>query len=133
MRTTDDIRNDILNYFKENENEFVEVLLDLDGYNGYLGDDRWYDMNELDELTCGMSHWEVARAIHFGTFNPMDEFFKFDAYGNLVSTDYPEEDYASYYLDEYFVDAVIENANYLDLPVEVDDLLNELEELEYGA
>lgn len=127
QRTAEEIRREMLNYFTENEEDFESVLFDLDSWNGYLNDNRWYNMDELDELTCGMSHWEVARAIHFGDFNPMHDYFKFDAYGNLESTDYP--DYSDY-LDEYFIDEVIENAQHLDLPVEIMEALEELEALE---
>lgn len=41
---------DILAYYKENENAFINSVEELSDYNGYLGDDRWEDMDELSEL-----------------------------------------------------------------------------------
>lgn len=36
-------------YFEENEEIFNACIEELDSYNGYLGDDRYYPMDELDE------------------------------------------------------------------------------------
>lgn len=127
-RTIDEIRNEILDYFENNEDEFNELIEELDGYNGYLNDDRYYDMDEFDELHSGSTPWEIARAIHFGNFNPCDNYFRYNAYGNLESNDY--RDYSAY-LDDNFVDEVIENRDeFWNLPDALEELLDELEEAE---
>ena len=127
-RTIDEIRNEILDYFENNEDEFNELIEELDTWNGYLNDDHYYDMDEFDELHSGSTPWEIARAIHFGDFNPCDNYFRYNVYGNLESTDY--KDYSNY-LDDNFIDEIIDNADHLDyIPDEVQELLDELEEVE---
>lgn len=144
VRTVDEIREEIEKYFKENEEEYNTVIEDLDSYNGYLGDDRYFYMEELDELYTGTEPTEMlTRAFYgydadtwttdgsgnktYGAFNPNREYFTYNGYGNLVSTDY--KNYTDK-LDRWFIDAVIENAQYLYLPDEVAALLDELAEIE---
>ncbi len=140
-RTAEEIREAIKAYFEENEEDFIEVIEDLDSYNGYLGDDRYYNMDELDELLTGLTPSEVLARTYYGgdddtkdangtrgEFNPNRTYFYYNGYGNLCSTDY--KDY-SYKLDNYFIDEVIDNAgNLYSVPDEVQELLEELEELE---
>lgn len=140
MSRVDEIKDEILEYFKENESEFNEVIEDLDSWCGYLGDDRIYDMEELDELYYDMKPVDVLyRAFYghdddtystdsrgdreYGEFNPNRNYFYFNGYGNLVSTDF--KDYSSQ-LDMYFVEKVINEANNLNLPEEVWELIKEI-------
>lgn len=55
-------------------------------------DDFVEDMDEFDEVCEHMKPWEIARAAFYGDFRPCDDFFRFDAYGNLVSFDYWDDD-----------------------------------------
>ena len=43
MKTTEKI----IIYFKEHEELFNDCIEELDSYNGYLGDNRYYCMDEL--------------------------------------------------------------------------------------
>lgn len=45
-----DLRDALMSYFEENEDDFNDSIEELDSYNGYLGDDRYYSMDELYEL-----------------------------------------------------------------------------------
>ena len=109
----------IKEYFKENE--------ELDGYNGYLSDDRYYPMNELNELFSGESNINILqRAFYgydeetwttdssgnkeYGAFNPNRDYFRFNGYGNLVSVDY--KDYSAF-LNDYAIESMIENRRYI--------------------
>ena len=47
-RTKEAVINDIIKLFTENEELFNNCIEELDGYNGYLGDDRYYSMDELE-------------------------------------------------------------------------------------
>jgi hypothetical protein len=139
MRTNEEIREAIKAYFEANEEEFITVIEELDSYNGYLGDDRYYNMDELDEMLYGLTPSEVlARTFyggdddtkdangHRGEFNPNREYFYYNGYGNLVSTDY--KDNYNYHLDNYFVENLIENACYLyEIPAAVLELIEEIE------
>lgn len=123
--------NKILDFFNENEAAFNEVIEEMDSWNGYLGDDRYYYMDELDEIFVN----EDPRALLYrafygkdedtsGEFNPNREFFRFNGYANLVSSDF--KDYSDH-LDEYFVNNLIDLYPhlYLDNLPEVIELIEE--------
>lgn len=134
----------IIAYFEENEDTFNECIEELDAYNGYLGDDRYCSMDELNELYSGVDPIEILQRAYFGRdndtwhtdesgdkiygeFNPNREYFTFNGYGNLVSSDY--KDYSNK-LDEYFVEELLENRSYIDAidcNEELSTLFDELE------
>lgn len=141
-RTIEEIKKAILNYFEENEDDFNEVIEDLDSYNGYLGDDRYFEMWELDEFYRGEEPSEIlARAFygydgdytdengnHTEPFNPNKPYYTYNGYGNLVSAYY--KDYTAH-LDNWFVNNLIENYMHLcTLPNEIEELIEELEDLD---
>ena len=55
----------LMQYFKENEDDFNDSIEELDSYNGYLGDDRYYAMEDLDELYSGCSATELLNPVRF--------------------------------------------------------------------
>jgi hypothetical protein len=61
----------------------------------------------------------------YDSFNPNREYFTFNGYGNLVSSDY--KDY-SYLLDDYFIEALIENYESLYLDDEILEIIEGAEE-----
>ena len=65
----------------------------------------------------------------YSQFNPNREYYYYDGYGNLVSSD--DKDYSNY-LDDYFIDDLLENRSYLSLDTDVEALLDELENAEQG-
>lgn len=134
----------IIAWFEENEDTFCECIEELDSWDGYLGDDRYYDMYELDEIYHDSDPSEIlARAFygydendciidkwgekHKGNFNPNRDYFRFNGYGNLVSTDY--KDYSDH-LDSYFVDALQRNRCHIDTIDENDELSALFDELD---
>ena len=140
-RTVEEIKAAIQEYFENNEEEFNTVIEELDSYNGYLGDDRYYEMEMLDELMNGMTASEVLQRTFYGgdddtkdksgirgEFNPNRAYFYYNGYGNLCSTDY--KDYTGH-LDNYFIDDLIENAgNLYNIPEEITEMIEEIEEIE---
>lgn len=144
MGRIEELKDEILEYFEENEDEFNEVIEDLDSWCGYLGDDRYYYMEELDELYHDQPATEILYRAYYGhdefyttdshgerqyeEFNPNRTYFYFNGYGNLVSSDY--KDYTDK-LDKYFVDKIIDDASHLStLPERVKELINMMEESE---
>ena len=134
----------IIAYFEENEDTFNECIEELDSYNGYLGDDRYYSMDELNELYSGVDPIEILQRAYFGKdndtwhtdasgnkiygeFNPNRDYFTFNGYGNLVSSDY--KDY-KHKLDEYFVEELLENRSYIDAIENDEELTALFDELE---
>lgn len=131
--------NAIIEYFEQNEDAFDACVEDLDAYNGFLGDDRYYSMDELDDLYSGESASEILFRAFYGhdddtwtknrngekeysPFNPNRDYFYFNGYGNLVSSNY--KDYSDK-LDEYAVEQMEENRTWVDA-IECYDGLTEL-------
>lgn len=101
-RTAEEITADIIAYFENNEDVFNDCMGELDGYNGYLGDDRYYSMDELDEFYRDSDPLEILRRAYYGRdddtwttdsngnktygeFNPNRDYFYYNGYGNLCS------------------------------------------------
>lgn len=146
-RTAEKITNEIIAYFREHENTYNSAAEELDAYNGYLGDDRYYSMDELDEFYNGTEPTEILRRAfygydedtwtknkdgdkEYGPFNPNREYFCYNGYGNLVSADY--KDYTGL-LDHYIVESMLENRDYIDTidnDTELSELFDELENAE---
>ena len=133
----------MIDYIQDNETEYNDTIEELDGYNGYLGDDRYYNMEELDELYNGIEPTEIlSRAFYgydadtwhtdshgekqYGPFNPNRDYFTYNGYGNLVSSDY--KDY-SYKLDQWFAESLIDDAGLLyNIPDDVQEIIDSIEE-----
>ena len=146
-RTAEEVTADIIEFFENNEDIYNEAIEELDSYNGYLGDDRYFSMDELDELHNGTEPSELLRRAFFGydeetyttdrdgnktygAFNPNRDYFRYNGYGNLVSADY--KDYSGQ-LDKYAVESMSENRCYIDSIEQLDELaalFDELEEVE---
>ena len=143
-RTTEKITEKIIAYFDKHEDIYNAAAEELDAYNGYLGDNRYYSMDELDDLYNGTEPSEIlARAFYgydeetyntdasgnreYGPFNPNREYFRYNGYGNLVSADY--KDYTGL-LDHYIIESMLENRDYIDTidnDPELSELFDELE------
>lgn len=137
----------IISYFEENPEIFASCIEELDSYNGFLGDDRIYNMEELDELYAGTEPTEILyRAFYghddevytidkdgsknYGEFNPNREYFYYNGYGNLVSCD--DKDYSDK-LDTYCIEQLAEHRNNIwtiDNEPELTELFDELEQEE---
>ena len=145
-RTKEEITNAIIAYFENNEDIFNDCIEELDSYNGYLSDDRYYYMEDLNEFYNSTEPLELLYRVFFGydedsyttdssgnrqhcEFNPNREYFRYNAYGNLVSTNYP--DY-SVHLDSYAINAMMENRQYIDSIEDNDELIALFDELEAG-
>ena len=146
-RTQEEITADIIEYFENNEDIFNDCMEELDSYNGYLSDDRYYSMDELDELHNGIEPSELLRRAFFGydeetyttdrdgsktygAFNPNRDYFRYNGYGNLVSADY--KDYSGQ-LDKYAVESMSENRLYVDSIDDEKELSALFDELEAAA
>lgn len=147
-RTKDIIINDIIKLFAEDEELFNNCIEELDSYNGYLGDDRYYYMEELEEFyNNNTGVVELLKSVHFGysedetytdkhgqikhcQFNPNQEYFRYNGYGNLVSSYC--KDYTGF-LDDWFVENLLkyrQEVYSIEDDARLVELLDELEELE---
>lgn len=146
-RTKESIISDIVGFFKENEDVFNDCIEELDSYNGYLGEDRYYNMYEFDDIYYDVDPLEILCLAYYGydadnyiidkygekhydSFNPNRDYFKYNGYGNLISTDYP--DYSDY-MDKDAIKAMEQNRGYIDTinnTLELCALFDELENAE---
>ena len=145
MRTEEEIRQELKDLFEDDTELFNDTIEELDSYNGYLGDDRYYFMEYLTDCINTSDLWNslIYRMFYgrdddcyitnsqgekeYSQFNPNREYYYYNGYGNLVSSD--DKDYSGY-LDNYFIDSLLENRSYLNLDADVEALLNELENAE---
>ena len=127
----------LLSYYKENTEDFNNDIEQLDNWTGCLYDDKIHLMEELNEFFEGAEPEEVLRRAFYGydepvnkneerlPFNPNREYFYFNGYGNLVSTD--EVNYSDY-LDNYFIQLIIDNRYNLSLSEGVQDIIDDYED-----
>ena len=140
MKTTEKI----IAFFNENEDIFNDCIEELDAYNGYLGDDRYYNMDMIDEFYINGDPLELLRRAYYGQdedtyhtdehgrreygdFNPNREYFRYNGYGNLVSAGY--KDYSAF-LDHYCIEAMSENRGDIYTIEECEELSALFDELE---
>lgn len=131
----------LLNYYQEHEDDFNHGIEELDCWNGILGDERCMYMDELDEIYQGKKATEILSRAYFehdddswheengervyGEFNPNRDYFYFNGYGNLVSTD--ERDYSDY-IDLDYVQDIIDNECNLDLSDGAQEIIDNYDE-----
>lgn len=87
---------------QEAKQRAIEEILDnladheiVDVNNAYQecvngGDKYIYSTDEFDELMTGKTPSEIANMVAFGDYNPYHMWFWFNGYGNVVSSDYPD-------------------------------------------
>ena len=126
----------LMEYYRENVEDFNNDIEELDGWTGCLYDDKIHLMAELNDFFEGTEPEEVLRRAFYGydepvnkdeerlPFNPNRNYFYFNGYGNLVSID--EVDYSDY-LDEYFIQEIIDNRYNLSLSSGAEDIIDEYE------
>lgn len=134
----------IIEFFKNNEEIFNSCIDDLDAYNGFLCDNRYYYMQDIDEFYSETNPLELLWRSFYGydadswvidvngdkiyrSFNPNREYFYFNGYGNLISTDH--KDYFNY-LDDNIIEFMNENRYYIDSIEENEELSELFDELE---
>ena len=122
-----DAHKKVREFLLENEDLF-QLVGEINSWNGSLDDMRYYENDEEFFEISFDNGLEIARAITYGDYHYMDEYVKFNAYGNLVSnTEYGVRQEMEENIDE-IVEALFDNYQHLWLSDELEELLNELEE-----
>ena len=102
----------------------MDIVGQLNGLNGSFETYTLYDMDDFDLVMGeGYTPTELAERIFFGDFNPNDDYFYFNSYGNLESI--TECDMSDHF--EIIIDEIIDSMlyHYDDLYID-DDNLNDL-------
>ena len=133
----DDKFNEELDSFVNGDTEDVaDVCEQIDSYNGFLGDDRYYSMCVIDEIVNieGKSVLEVLDMFS-DNFDSNDDYFQFGIYG-ITSTN--TRDYVDLLGASEIIEEIKDNINQVDnVDLEVifdnedcaSDELDDLEEL----
>lgn len=127
-RTDEELRNEMIELLEADDELFIEMVNEVNNWNGAFDEARAYSMDELDEILYGLSPTEVIEALG-DDFNINNDFF-YDTIWGLESTDYLEE----HYRDEVDVnDLVYEiEENFRHLECTDSDFWAIAEELAYG-
>lgn len=92
-------------------------------------DDYIYSMNEFDEIMGDMTPLDVARTCFYGDFCPANDYFWFNGYANLESSDFPSMDDKSPFYAKELATWIIKNENALYCD-EIQEILDEDDEEE---
>lgn len=81
----------IRNYVEQlNGDDLTYLLQHMNSYDGCFEEATYYDMDEFDEYMSNYTPMVLAQMIYFGDFNPNNDYFHFNGYGNLESADWPD-------------------------------------------
>jgi hypothetical protein len=103
------IYNAMLDMIKADSDLLVEVCEELDSWDGFLGDDRCYSMDEIDEILGDRKPSEVLNMVT-SDFDFNDDYFYFSIYGlescgdksDVYLDSFTHEEILDEYLDKYF-------------------------------
>jgi len=127
--------DNITSYYFDHEEEFFDVLEQMDSYNEYLGSERVYPMEELNDFFYDSTPVEILTRAYFGydgeyqykrEFNPRARYFMINGIGNLVSRE--TNDHYWDFLDDDFVETLYFLRHDLYLSGEVKNMILEFEE-----
>lgn len=111
MKNYDVLVKEAIEELKNNDNLFVDMVNEVDSWNGYADGFRCYPMYELDDLFCGVTVSDFLDKLG-RDFNHNDDYMVDTIYG-LESTD----DIVGVYRDNVdegdLLDQIIEYANHL--------------------
>lgn len=107
------MKNTIKRYLLNNMETTRDVVNELNWYNNCLDFLDFYYMEDLDECLHGSEPSTILNKMFYGDFNPNNDYFKFNAYGNLESYNEWEliEEY-EIYIDE-IIEALLNNIDYV--------------------
>ena len=107
----DELKAKALEELKNNDGLFVDMVNEMDSWNGYADGFRAYPMCELDDLFCDCKLSEFLDKIT-NDFNLHDEYMVDTIYG-LDSTNDITTLYRDHVWESELLDAIIDNANHI--------------------
>ena len=116
-------KEEAIEWLRNNVEEMSQLVAEVNAYDGSLYDYEFIDMNEFNEYTRALEPYDLALKIHYGEFNPNEDYFSFDSYENLVSFD--EYERVGYLRDnaEEIYERIIENKDSIGWPLELAEIL----------
>ena len=126
------LRENLQGLLLEDTGYLMTVVEELNSWNSSLDYLRVYENDEefFEMFFKGINPMEVARATYYGNYKYMDEYVRFNGYGNLESlSDYQYEQELKDNINE-IIDELMENYNNIYLPAELEEIFNNFEEEE---
>ena len=114
------IYNAMFDMIKADSDLAVEICEELDSWDGFLGDDRCYSMDEIDDLLYGKKPSEILNMVS-SDFNYNDDYFYFNGYGNLESCDDKADIYLDVFTHKEILDTYLDKYYRCDLSRQYDD------------
>jgi hypothetical protein len=114
------IYNAMLDMIKADSDLLVEVCEELDSWDGFLGDDRCYSMDEIDEILGDIKPSELLNMVT-SDFDYSVDYFYFNGYGNLESCNYKEDVYLDAFTHEEILDEYLDKYYRCDLSRKYDN------------
>ena len=116
----------------EDDEIFTQAIEELDSWNGFLDDERMYNMDDLDDLFCGCKVSEFAEKIG-RNFDFRDNYIIFTIYGIESTDETPSEHYRDLYDNGEILDNLREyngriNIEWIDS--ELAEILDKLDEIQ---
>ena len=123
-------KNEIREYLLNNEETLLEVVSELNSWNGCLENLEFWENDEEFFNTFFNNPMDAIRATYYGNYNYNDDYVKFNGYGNIDS--YSEYDRIEEIKDNIddIVDNLIEYYYNIYINEELGDLLLEEDEEE---
>lgn len=103
----------MLGMIRTDSDLLVEICEELDGWNGFLGDDRCWYMSEIDDILYGKKPSEIIDLIT-SDFDSSCEYFYFSIYG-LESCSDKADHYLDCFSDEDILDEYLKNGCHCNL------------------
>ena len=126
MENYNELMQKAIELIDNDDDLFCELVDELDSWNGFADGYRCWDMGELDEFYCDAPASKLINDIT-KDFEIGDDYFYFSIWG-LESTSDKAGLYRSNTDAEEILENVIEYRAHLDIPDELSDLLDEIEE-----
>lgn len=131
--TWEEVCNTVINYYREHESEFDDVIKELNSYTGILEDNEYYMNDSMEEInylyrdnpTDALIAAMAGRDETYNTFDTDREFYYEDGEA-LISTDDMWPPYADYtdLLDEEFVKQLYDNRDDISLDYTIEGVFD---------
>ena len=124
-------KNEIREYLLNNEEVLFDVVSELNCWNNCLDYLNFWENDEDFFDNYFSSPMEAIRATYYGDYNFMDDYVRFNGYGNIESfSEYDKEEEIRGSIDD-IVDNLVEYYEYITIDDEdLENLLSEEEEEE---
>ena len=117
------MKNEIKNYLLNNMEITRDVVNEINIWDYSLDFLVVVPIEYLDEYLEGYAPTEILNKMFYGDFNPNNDYFKFNVYGNLESyNDWELREEYEMYMDE-IIEALLNNMDYIEI---YDDKLKEM-------